>query len=62
MILNEIVNDKLTFCLNEKSVAGTSVIDVGIPFFAVDNVDSMGFDLLTDKDGLLFGFVSLIEG
>jgi hypothetical protein len=47
--------------LNEKSVVATSVIEVGMPFFPVDNGDSIGFDLLTDTEGLLFGFVSLIE-
>jgi hypothetical protein len=37
------------------------VIDVDIPFFPVDNVDSLVFVLLIDGEVLLFVFVSLIE-
>jgi hypothetical protein len=52
---------EFTFVLNEKSPEVTSVIEVDMPFFPVDNIDSVGFDLLIDEGRLLFVFISLIE-
>lgn len=61
VLLSDVVeSDDLS--LNEKSpVVVTSVIEFDGPFFAVDKVDSVDFDLLFNADVLLFVLVSLIE-
>jgi len=47
-----------TLFLNENNWGVTSVIDVDMPFFAVDSV--VVFDLFTDERELLFVLTSFI--
>lgn len=47
--------------LKENRPVVTSVMELDIPFFTVDDAGSLPFDLLMDVDALLFPFVSLID-